>query len=156
MGMRILAIYAIFLINQIRQPFPANVMIGFYATADSSQPIRTDLDNELEGLFISGLLWQSLDRAADARWFSREEVLAVLAHRDGTNLSKRHPGGGSGAFAHSDPSIKHRINESGQQEEDSPPFVVPPKTAIAGVLISEWAHGRVKHLPQPEHQHGNL
>lgn len=24
-------------------------MVGFYATADSSQPIRTDLDNELEG-----------------------------------------------------------------------------------------------------------
>jgi NAD+ diphosphatase len=45
--------YATFVIDQIRQPFPANVMIGFYATADSSQPIRTDLDNELEGLFIS-------------------------------------------------------------------------------------------------------
>lgn len=25
-------------------------MVGFYATADSSKPIRTDLDNELEGL----------------------------------------------------------------------------------------------------------
>jgi hypothetical protein len=26
-------------------------MVGFYATADSSQPIRTDLDNELEGKY---------------------------------------------------------------------------------------------------------
>jgi hypothetical protein len=24
-------------------------MVGYYATADSSAPIRTDLDNELEG-----------------------------------------------------------------------------------------------------------
>lgn len=25
---------------------------------------------------------------------------------------------------------------------DEPPFRVPPRTAIAGVLISEWAYGR--------------
>jgi NADH pyrophosphatase NudC (nudix superfamily) len=31
------------------QPFPANLMVGFYATGDSSEPIRTDLDKELEG-----------------------------------------------------------------------------------------------------------
>lgn len=31
------------------KPFPANLMLGFYATADSSAPIRLDLDNELEG-----------------------------------------------------------------------------------------------------------
>lgn len=43
-------------------PYPANLMVGYYATADSSAPIRTDLDNELE----------------DARWFTKEEVLAVL------------------------------------------------------------------------------
>ena len=30
-------------------PFPANIMAGFYAVADSSEPVRTDLDNELEG-----------------------------------------------------------------------------------------------------------
>jgi NAD+ diphosphatase len=33
----------------LRKPFPANLMLGFYATADPAQPIRTDLDNELEG-----------------------------------------------------------------------------------------------------------
>lgn len=27
-------------------------MLGFYATADSSKPIRTDLDNELEGDYL--------------------------------------------------------------------------------------------------------
>jgi NAD+ diphosphatase len=31
------------------QPFPANLMVGFYARADASQPIRLDLDNELMG-----------------------------------------------------------------------------------------------------------
>lgn len=31
------------------QPFPANLMVGFYATASESQQIRTDLDNELAG-----------------------------------------------------------------------------------------------------------
>jgi NAD+ diphosphatase len=37
------------LVGVLFQPYPANLMVGFYATADSSQPIRTDLDNELEG-----------------------------------------------------------------------------------------------------------
>ena len=31
------------------QPFPANIMAGFYAVADSTESVRTDLDNELEG-----------------------------------------------------------------------------------------------------------
>ncbi|OBZ70949.1 Peroxisomal NADH pyrophosphatase NUDT12 [Grifola frondosa] len=53
-------------------PFPANIMAGFYATVSSSDTIRTDLDNELE----------------DARWYSREEVLAVITHGEGTKLSK--------------------------------------------------------------------
>lgn len=30
-------------------PYPANLMVGCYAFADSSQTIRTDLDNELSG-----------------------------------------------------------------------------------------------------------
>lgn len=31
------------------QPFPANLMVGFYATASESQELRIDLDNELTG-----------------------------------------------------------------------------------------------------------
>lgn len=31
------------------EPYPANLMLGFFATADAAAPIRTDLDNELEG-----------------------------------------------------------------------------------------------------------
>ncbi|KAH7889045.1 NUDIX hydrolase domain-like protein [Phlebopus sp. FC_14] len=53
-------------------PFPANLMLGFYATADSDAPIRTDLDNELE----------------DARWYTREQVLtAVNAAHDRKTMS---------------------------------------------------------------------
>jgi NAD+ diphosphatase len=77
-------------------------MVGFYARANSTHTIRVDLDNEL----------------ADARWFTREEVLAVLNH-----------------------------NTSVQTEKDlvdEPPFKMPPATAIAGVLIRDWAEGRVK------------
>ncbi|KAG2135819.1 NUDIX hydrolase domain-like protein [Suillus clintonianus] len=80
-------------------PYPANLMIGYYATADSSAPIRTDLDNELE----------------DARWYTREEVLAVLRHARGT------------------------INN-----DSEPPFKIPSPTAIAGVLIQHWAEGKGK------------
>jgi hypothetical protein len=35
------------------QPYPANLMVGFYARADATQPIRTDLDNELVGVYPS-------------------------------------------------------------------------------------------------------
>jgi NAD+ diphosphatase len=31
------------------QPYPANLMVGFYATGDPSESIRLDLDKELEG-----------------------------------------------------------------------------------------------------------
>lgn len=48
-------------------------MVGFVANADPNERIRTDLDNEL----------------ADARWYTREEVLTVLNHADGTNISRR-------------------------------------------------------------------
>jgi len=79
-------------------------MVGFYATADESQVLRVDLDNEL----------------TDARWFTRGEILAVLNHTEGTNFNTS------------------SISALG---EDDPPFRLPPKTAIAGVLISDWAHG---------------
>ncbi|CDO69173.1 hypothetical protein BN946_scf185042.g75 [Trametes cinnabarina] len=44
-------------------PFPSTLLTGFYATASSAEPLRTDLDNELE----------------DARWYTREEILMVLS-----------------------------------------------------------------------------
>ncbi|TFY82452.1 hypothetical protein EWM64_g1556 [Hericium alpestre] len=102
-------------------PYPASLMVGFYALADPSHPIRTDLDNELQ----------------DARWFTREEVISVLEHPLGTDFTGREfvdipedkaPGG----------VVRAKVNP--------PPFRVPPPTAIAGVLIHNWAYGK-----NPEH-----
>ena len=43
------------------QPFPANLMVGCFAIADSSQVIRTDLDNELEGACFAHCLFVNMD-----------------------------------------------------------------------------------------------
>lgn len=40
-------------------PYPANLMVGCYAYADSSQTIRTDLDNELIGIWFHSI-WNYL------------------------------------------------------------------------------------------------
>ncbi|KAJ7647749.1 NUDIX hydrolase domain-like protein [Roridomyces roridus] len=116
-------------------PFPANLMVGFYARADSSQTIRVDLDNEL----------------ADARWFTRAEVLEVVNHKLGSNLSgrdhKRLDEITDG------PSGKAAAGEAAPVVEDEPPFRVPPTGAIAGVLIRDWAFGKKTFAPI---QKGNL
>lgn len=39
--------------HTVYQPYPANLMVGCYARADASQPLRIDLDNELEGASLS-------------------------------------------------------------------------------------------------------
>ncbi|KAF8591850.1 hypothetical protein K439DRAFT_1401158 [Ramaria rubella] len=98
-------------------PYPSSLMVGCYAFADSSQPIRTDLDNEL----------------AEARWFTRAEVLAVLAHRDGTIIRRAE-------YKQFDDTAAEPKQMPTQQ--DAPAFRVPPRTAIAGVLISDWAAGK--------------
>ncbi|TRM68760.1 NUDIX hydrolase domain-like protein [Schizophyllum amplum] len=175
-------------------PYPANLMVGCYARADSTQPLRIDLDNELE----------------DAGWYTRAEILAILNHADGTNFSGRDnkklneaiegksshdtrdktthdtPQSGAGALAHSDPNIERKegaatepklqaaagakeqaaepklqqaatesklqqaATESKLQqanakapESPEPPFRIPPPTAIAGVLIKDWAEGKI-------------
>jgi len=122
-------------------------MIGFYARADSSKPVRIDLDGEL----------------ADARWFSREEVLAILTHPDGTNLrrrdyakleeitsgstAKKQQGTGIESASDTDASQaasrpKREVQE--ERTDGGEPLRVPPRNAIAGVLISDWAYGRSK------------
>ena len=85
-------------------------MSGFYAIADPNEPVRTDLDNELEGAGLILRICSLSDPSCvlDARWYTRDEVLSVL---------------------------------DGQTAEAA--FKVPPRNALAGVLISDWAHGRV-------------
>ncbi|KAI0759863.1 NUDIX hydrolase domain-like protein [Trametes elegans] len=122
-------------------PFPANVMAGFYATANSSQPLRTDLDNELE----------------EARWYAREEVLAVLNHGDAAQVARRDHRDLAAAFADSNANqqssaMATTTNASAQgaaavgehaAADDAPPFKIPPMNALAGVLISRWAYAQL-------------
>lgn len=109
-------------------PYPANLMIGFYATADSSAPIRTDLDNELE----------------DARWYTREEILAVLRHPSGTDFSRRD----YKKIAEIQDGPDNNTAKPQEQfvevhNDDEPLFRMPAPTAIAGVLIQHWAEGKI-------------
>ena len=55
---------------------------------------------------------------------------------------------GAAALAHSDPSITSKegtMKTRGTPVEgpNDPPFRVPPMTAIAGVLIRQWAEGTI-------------
>ncbi|KAH7104376.1 NUDIX hydrolase domain-like protein [Auriculariales sp. MPI-PUGE-AT-0066] len=126
-------------------PFPANLMVGCYATADDSQPIRTDLDAEL----------------ADARWFTRDEILRIISHPKGMIIRKReykkfsdHIEGRVDAKDGENVTVGHALAPESDaatntqtkarrasSAQDDPPFRIPPLTAIAGVLISNWAKG---------------
>ena len=126
-------------------------MVGFVATADVNEPIRTDLDNEL----------------ADAQWYTREQVLSVLNHADGTNISRREykriddniNGQSNVADKNAPPAEGTAVQAANAQQAsaasagpdpkqaDEPLFRVPPLTTIAGVLISDWAHGRFPATP---------
>jgi len=106
-------------------PYPANLMVGFYARADASQKIRVDLDNEL----------------VDARWYTRDEVRDVL----------NHPHGGIGRTDYKKLAAYDEGKvDSTQLEEtpksvpsEEPPFRLPPETAIAGLLIRDWVDGKI-------------
>ena len=100
----------------------------------------------------------------DARWFTREEVLEVLTHPDGTNLRRRDYAkleeitSGStpkkqqraGIESASDPDASQAAAvpkteiQDGTKGTGEPAFRVPPRTTISGILISDWAYGRSK------------
>jgi NAD+ diphosphatase len=154
-------------------------MVGFYARADSTKPIRTDLDNELVGMCSSPLQnWPTLNHLVDtdARWYTREEILAVLNHKagtrfggrdfkkmaeivDGANTEQKAPAGDNAAhvLAPPDPRTLNNAPKSIESEsKDDPPFRLPPTTAIAGVLIRDWAERRIGFPPEETVQKGNL
>ena len=188
------------------QPYPATLMVGFYATASSEEPLRTDLDNELEGerpargsplhaaafplplsaspvLCLTYAMYMYAPAAAircdadplhpthgdptlhrrgcphtpEARWFARDEVLAVLNHTEGTNLSRQDHKELAAAAEGSNPHAKpDEVNAQpkvaarttpGPTGRAGPLFKIPPRTAIGGVILCEWAYGRAG--PQP-------
>jgi NAD+ diphosphatase len=134
-------------------------MVGFYAIGDPSEPIRMDLDNELEGSgtkSVPNLPWSN--SLLDARWYTREEILAVLEHKEGTSFTrsdyKQFAGNidervnvkasvGDPLGGDADDSRTRGASAPLAQDGGEPPFRVPPRTAIAGVLISDWAFGKV-------------
>ncbi|KIY53593.1 hypothetical protein FISHEDRAFT_68806, partial [Fistulina hepatica ATCC 64428] len=85
-----------------------------------------------------------------ARWYTRDEVNAVLSHPKGSYLSSR-DNRKLGAETDKNPASRDfKVPEEdavspNQEDELSPPpsFVVPPAAAIAGVLIRDWASGRI-------------
>ncbi|KAJ2928611.1 hypothetical protein H1R20_g8472, partial [Candolleomyces eurysporus] len=138
-------------------PYPANLMVGFYARADSTKPIRIDLDNEL----------------VDARWFTREEVTAVLNHRTGTKFGKSdykkmaeivegkpvedqtNASAAAQALTPPNSSAPRKAVVEPTSSPDDPPFRLPPVTAIAGMLIRDWIDGKVGFFDEPLKK-GNL
>ncbi|KAF8663641.1 hypothetical protein AX16_000908 [Volvariella volvacea WC 439] len=113
--------------------YPANLMVGYYCTANSQARVRTDLDNEL----------------VDAKWYTKE-IQAVLAHSGGAVITKReNPWFEAGKDDHVNekeqaaPSATIITTTSPNQDDSQPAFRVPPRTAVGGVLISDWAFDRV-------------
>jgi NAD+ diphosphatase len=104
-------------------------MVGFFASADSTQPVRTDLDNELDGnVFFSfgDFLSLNIPIIPDARWFTREEVLSLLRYPD--------------SFTSNRTGI---IPKPSSPNAEPPLFLLPGTMAIAGVLVRAWAEGEV-------------
>ncbi|KAG5341515.1 hypothetical protein C0989_009876 [Termitomyces sp. Mn162] len=115
-------------------PYPANLMVGFYARADSSQKIRVDLDDEL----------------VDARWFSRSEILDVLRHPVGGKFGSNEYRKMAESTEERDTQHTPHLNptyEDKATKDNEPPFRLPPVTAIAGVLIRDWLEGKIGFTP---------
>lgn len=122
-------------------------MVGFYARGDASKPVRVDLDNELVGQYSTSIACSAPHLHCtyeDAQWYTRAEILAVLNHPTGTKFSGRD----YKKLNDLADGTKTADTSAPETKEDEPPFRVPPTTAIAGVLIKDWAEGRIGFSPQ--------
>ncbi|KAF9460734.1 NUDIX hydrolase domain-like protein [Collybia nuda] len=131
-------------------PYPANLMVGFYARADETQPIRTDLDNELVGRTFTLIM------CLDARWYTRDEILSVLSHPLGGMF-------GAAEYKKMAESTEGRTSDDKHLDPtfhlkslDDLPFRLPPPTAIAGVLIRDWVDGKISFGSTSALQRGHL
>lgn len=70
-------------------------------------------------------------RLADAKWVTREEILAVIGDPTRTKL-------GGTEFV----SDGTKAPAAGAKPDELP-FKLPPVTALAGVMIREWAEGKI-------------
>lgn len=137
-------------------PFPSSLMFGCLATAEEGQEIRTgawwptrpwpssrahfraDLDNELE----------------DARWFDREAVLQALdsnaASLTRAEIDKVRQRRRPRMLIAQSAQLEAAANQKGEpgaaQHDPRAQVRLPPRTAIAHVLIALWARDK---LPKP-------
>ena len=89
---------------------------------------------------------------AEARWFTREELLEVLSHTEGTRITQQEHREIAASAENSNPNAHPDATDvktasAPAPSTSAPPFKIPPRTAIGGVILSEWAYGRAG--PQP-------
>ncbi|KPV78091.1 uncharacterized protein RHOBADRAFT_50603 [Rhodotorula graminis WP1] len=99
-------------------PFPASLMFGCWGIAKDESTIRIDLDNELE----------------DARFFTREQVLAVINSSKPLQMTREQVSRLDGKEGEAGAT---KDGKAGQQGD----FLMPPATAIANTLVTAWANG---------------
>ncbi|ODN83664.1 hypothetical protein L202_01761 [Cryptococcus amylolentus CBS 6039] len=115
-------------------PFPANLMVGCFGRAKDGQTIRFDLDNELE----------------DAQWFPRSTILSVISNHGSSNYTRDDhkkledksdaDKATAGALAPSE-RTQEDLAKKTEGKDVTELTRVPPESAIAGVLIRQWAKG---------------
>ena len=106
-------------------------------------------------------------RPAEARWFTRAELLAVLNHNEGTKLTRADQKELAAAAENSNPHNEAPdkagaaakavpATAAAPPSDGSPQFKGPPLTAIGGVILYEWAHGRAGRQPIAASPSANL
>lgn len=77
----------------------------------------------------------------DARWFSKDDVRAVIDHKAGTQFRKAD-------YKRMNDIVEGNVSEDKEKPGrgspvDDLPFRLPPMTAIAGVLLRDWVDGKL-------------
>lgn len=137
-------------------PYPANLNFGCVAKAKDGQAIRLDLDNELEGEFprshripLEPLLIAAF---ADAQWFSREQVAAIVSSADGSSYSKADLQQLEDKWVSELQPVtplapsQHKPRKASlvDSKEEEGLARIPPATGIAGQIIRVWAEGKLE------------
>lgn len=101
-------------------PYPGSLMLGFFARADPDQPLRLD-PSEM----------------AEARWFTRREIAAIIAE------PRRASGQPLGSAAGRDQSGRggDGIGLAGGQAQAQRSIGLPSPSSIAFFLIDQWLRG---------------
>jgi NAD+ diphosphatase len=133
-------------------------MVGCFGRAKDGQTIRLDLDNELEGALTPNLAFQKEPGLparplmhADAQWFPRDQIAALVGHPSGSHLSKSDLKQLDNKGI-SEQETANALAPAERQPGEAPPegaideglTRVPPGTAIAGQLIRVWAAGELE------------